>query len=58
MRRISALSWILLALGSACSPTIRVTLDPITIHAQLEADVRVHLDEDVRRLIEDNPDLF
>jgi hypothetical protein len=46
------------ALMSACAPTIRIKLDPITIHAQLEADVRVHLDEDVKRLIEKNPDLF
>lgn len=46
------------ALMGACAPTIRIKLDPITIHAQLEADVRVHLDEDVKRLIERNPDLF
>jgi hypothetical protein len=46
------------SLTSGCSPTIRVQIDPITIHAKLEADVRLHLDEDVKRLIEDNPSLF
>jgi hypothetical protein len=46
------------AFMGACAPTIRIKLDPISIHAQLEADVRVHLDEDVKRLIERNPELF
>lgn len=45
-------------LGPACSPTVRVQVDPITIHAKLDADVRLHLDEDVKRLIEENPELF
>lgn len=43
---------------SACAPTIRVQVDPITIYAKLDADVRVRLDEDVRALIQQNPNLF
>lgn len=42
----------------ACTPTIRVQVDPITIYAKLDADVRIRLDEEVRELIEQNPDLF
>jgi hypothetical protein len=46
-----------LALG-ACTPTIKVEVAPITIYAKLDADVRVKLDEDVRALIQQNPNLF
>jgi len=45
------------ALG-ACTPTVRVQVDPINIYAKLDADVRVRLDEDVRALIQQNPNLF
>ena len=44
--------------AAACTPTIREQVDPITIYAKLDADVRVRLDEEVRQLIEQNPDLF
>ncbi|MDP1874540.1 YnbE family lipoprotein [Phenylobacterium sp.] len=48
-----------LAVGlSACAPTVRVQVDPITIYAKLDADVRVRLDEDVKALIQQNPNLF
>jgi len=46
-----------LGLG-ACTPTIRVQVDPITIYAKLDADVRLRLDEDVKALIQQNPNLF
>lgn len=42
----------------ACAPTVRVQVDPITIYAKLDADVRVRLDEDVKALIQQNPNLF
>ncbi|MDO8900364.1 MAG: YnbE family lipoprotein [Phenylobacterium sp.] len=42
----------------ACAPTVRVQIDPITIYAKLDADVRVRLDEDVKALIQQNPNLF
>jgi hypothetical protein len=47
-----------LALTSACAPTIRVKVDPITIYAKLDADVRVRLDREVQTAIQQNPDLF
>jgi len=43
---------------SACAPTIRVEVAPITIYAKLDADVRLRLDEDVKALIQQNPNLF
>ena len=43
---------------AACAPTVRVKVDPITIYAKLDADVRLRLDEDVRALIQQNPNLF
>lgn len=44
--------------AAACTPTIRVQVDPITIYAKLDADVRIRLDEEVRALIQQNPELF
>lgn len=44
--------------AAACAPTVHVKVDPITIYAKLDADVRLRLDEDVKALIQKNPDLF
>jgi hypothetical protein len=46
-----------LALG-ACTPTVRVEVAPINIYAKLDADVRLKLDQDVKALIQKNPNLF
>jgi len=47
------------ALGAAaCTPTVRVKVDPINIYAKLDADVRVRLDKEVQSLIQQNPNLF
>lgn len=43
---------------SACSPTVHVDVKPITIYAKLDADVRLRLDEEVKALIQKNPNLF
>jgi hypothetical protein len=48
----------LIVTGVACTPTVRVQVDPITIYAKLDADVRIRLDQEVRDLIAQNPDLF
>ena len=45
-------------LVAACTPTVRVQVDPINIYAKLDADVRVRLDREVQDLIRNNPDLF
>ncbi len=44
--------------AAACTPTVRVEVAPITIYAKLDADVRLRLDEDVKALIQQNPNLF
>ena len=44
--------------AAGCAPTIHVKVDPITIYAKLDADVRLKLDEDVKSLVQKNPDLF
>lgn len=43
---------------AACTPTVRVQVDPINIYAKLDADVRVRLDREVQELIRENPNLF
>jgi len=43
---------------AACTPTVRVEVAPINIYAKLDADVRLRLDEDVKALIQKNPNLF
>jgi hypothetical protein len=51
----------LLLLGlaqTACSPTVTVDVKPITIYAKLDADVRLRLDQEVKDLIQKNPNLF
>ena len=47
-----------LASLTACTPTVRVEVAPITIYAKLDANVRLQLDEDVKALIQKNPNLF
>jgi hypothetical protein len=43
---------------NACAPTIHVKVDPISIYAKLDADVRIKLDREVETAIKQNPDLF
>ena len=53
---------VLVSLGilvlAACAPTVHVKVDPITIYAKLDANVRLSLDQDVKALIQKNPNLF
>ena len=55
-----ALLLTLLAAGAlaACTPTVRVKVDPINIYAKLDANVRVQLDKEVQSAIQQNPNLF
>ena len=57
---LAALALIVAVTGgvAACSPTVRVEVAPITIYAKLDADVRLRLDDDVKALIQQNPNLF
>lgn len=42
----------------ACTPTVRLQVDPIQIYAKLDADVRVRLDKELQDLLVENPNLF
>lgn len=54
-----ALFGLVAALGaSACTPTVRLQVDPIQIYAKLDADVRVRLDKELQDLLVENPNLF
>jgi len=56
--RGSALALLAAAGVAACAPTVHVKVDPITIYAKLDANVRLSLDQDVKDLIQKNPNLF
>ena len=56
---LMALAAAVIAAGlGACTPTVRVEVAPINIYAKLDANVRLQLDEDVKALIQKNPNLF
>jgi hypothetical protein len=56
---LSALTGLGLAASlGACAPTVHVQIDPITINAKLDADVRIRLDKEVQQEIQQNPNLF
>ena len=57
-RPTAALAGLALMGLTACAPTIHVKVDPITIYAKLDANVRLSLDADVKALIQKNPNLF
>lgn len=60
-KRLTAVLLGLTVAGSAmaaCTPTIRLQVDPIQIYAKLEADVRVRLDRELQDLLVENPNLF
>jgi hypothetical protein len=64
VRRIGGAAMTLLAGGcallaaGACTPTVKLQVEPINIYAKLDADVRVRLDKEVQSLIQQNPNLF
>ncbi len=41
-----------------CTPTIDVKVEPISIYAKLDADIRIRLDNEVQNAIQQNPNLF
>ncbi|CAN5177578.1 hypothetical protein BH10PSE1_BH10PSE1_12690 [soil metagenome] len=56
---LSALAAAARATGlSACTPTIRLQVDPIQINATLDANVRIKLDQELQDLLRENPNLF
>jgi len=60
-RRGAAILWAgaaLLPSLLACAPTINVKVEPISIYAKLDADIRIKLDKEVQTAIQQNPTLF
>jgi hypothetical protein len=62
-RAIVAMLGLFAAVGAgsglgACTPTVRLQVDPIQIYAKLDADVRVRLDKELQDLLVENPNLF
>lgn len=57
-RATAALAVLSLTALGACAIPVHVQVDPITIYAKLDANVRLQLDEDVKSLIQKNPNLF
>jgi len=58
-RTLTALALGVIATGaSACVPTVRLEVAPITINATLSADVRIRLDKELQTLLQENPNLF
>ena len=55
---LAALAGLALVGLGACTPTVKVEVAPINIYAKLDANVRLQLDEDVKALIQKNPNLF
>jgi hypothetical protein len=58
---LAKVTWAALAIAAplaACAPTVHVKVDPISIYAKLDADVRIKLDREVETAIKQNPDLF
>lgn len=51
---------LLAVLAAACSPTVKVEApkEPITINLNIQADVRVKLEEQAKEDITANPDVF
>jgi hypothetical protein len=43
---------------TGCTPTINLKVEPISIYAKLDADVRIRLDKEVQSAIQQNPNLF
>jgi hypothetical protein len=48
----------LAVLSAACTPTINIKVEPISIYAKLDADIRIKLDKEVETAIQQNPNLF
>ncbi|MGZ3304958.1 MAG: YnbE family lipoprotein [Asticcacaulis sp.] len=46
------------ALMAACTPSVNVNVNLAPIYAKLDVNVKVQLDQDVKALVQQNPNLF
>ncbi len=42
----------------ACTPSVNVNVNLAPIYAKLDVNVKIQLDEDVKALVQQNPNLF
>ncbi|MGZ3298317.1 MAG: YnbE family lipoprotein [Asticcacaulis sp.] len=45
-------------LMAACTPSVNVNVNLAPIYAKLDVNVKVQLDQDVKALVQQNPNLF
>ncbi len=58
-KAIPALGAILTAVAmTACTPSVNVNVNLAPIYAKLDVNVKVQLDQDVKTLVQQNPNLF
>ena len=43
---------------TACTPSVNVNVNLAPIYAKLDVNVKVQLDQDVKTLVQQNPNLF
>ncbi len=43
---------------AACTPSVNVNVNLAPIYAKLDVNVKVQLDQDVKTLVQQNPNLF
>jgi hypothetical protein len=54
-----ALAAVAAVLGlAACTPSVNVNVNLAPIYAKLDVNVKVQLDQDVKALVQQNPNLF
>ncbi len=58
-KTIPALGALSMAAGlAACTPSVNVNVNLAPIYAKLDVNVKVQLDQDVKALVQQNPNLF
>jgi len=58
-KAIPALGAVVMAVGlAACTPSVNVNVNLAPIYAKLDVNVKVQLDQDVKTLVQQNPNLF
>ena len=58
-KTIPALGALLAAVAmTACTPSVNVNVNLAPIYAKLDVNVKVQLDQDVKSLVQQNPNLF
>lgn len=58
-KALAAMAAGVLALSlAACTPSVNVNVNLAPIYAKLDVNVKIQLDEDVKALVQQNPNLF